>query len=125
MAKPIFSRIPRELSVGEETFAMHCKAYQLFPEREVELFPGRKWRFDFWFRDRGIAVEIEGGTSFGKSRHSRGEGFEADARKYNAAAMAGICVLRFTTGMVMSGEAIDTMRRIYGASAHAPDGISV
>ena len=118
-------KVPRAPSIGEETFALHCKAYQLFPEREVQLFPGRQWRFDFWFRDRGIAVEIEGGTSFGKSRHSRGDGFEQDARKYNAAAIAGICVLRFTTKMVESGEAIDTVRRIFGASPHAPTGVMV
>jgi len=55
-------------------------------------------------------VEIEGGTRFGKSRHSRGDGFERDARKYNAAALLGWRILRFTTAMVISGEAIDVVR---------------
>jgi hypothetical protein len=28
--------------------------------REVELIPGRKWRFDFYFQEKDLAVEIEG-----------------------------------------------------------------
>lgn len=100
---------PKELSVGEEEFALHCRVKNLTPEREVKLIPGREWRFDFWFPDHKLAVEIEGATRFGKSRHSMGEGFENDARKYNAAAISGIRVLRFTTKMVKSCEAIDTV----------------
>jgi very-short-patch-repair endonuclease len=100
------SEIPQELSEGEETFALHCKAHNLNPEHEVELIPGRKWRFDFYFRERNLAVEIEGATKYGKSRHSRGEGFENDCRKYNAASLAGFKLLRFTTAMVRSAEAI-------------------
>jgi very-short-patch-repair endonuclease len=73
-------------------------------------FPGRKYRFDFYFREKDLAVEIEGGTAFGRSRHSYGLGFEEDARKYNAAALLGIKVLRFSTAMVKSAEAIDTVR---------------
>ena len=91
--------------------ALHLKAYGLSYEREVCLVPGRQWRFDFWFPDAGIAVEVEGGTKFGKSRHSRGDGFEEDCRKYNAASLAGIRLLRFTTRQVKSGEAIDTIRK--------------
>ena len=104
--------LPQSKSVGEETFALQCQAYKLQPQREVELIPERKFRFDFYFREKDLAVEIEGGTSFGKSRHSRGEGFINDCRKYNAAALAGIKLLRFTTAMVESGEAIDTVRSI-------------
>jgi very-short-patch-repair endonuclease len=33
-------------------------------------------------------------------------GFERDAEKYNTAAIMGITVLRFTTRMVMRGDAI-------------------
>ena len=70
------------------------------------IIPGRQWRADFYFERQKIAVEVEGGTAFGMSRHSRAEGFERDCRKYNAATLAGIKVLRFTTAMVKSGEAI-------------------
>jgi hypothetical protein len=102
------NQIPAELSEGEETFALHCSAHGLDPEREVELIPGRQWRVDFYFYPN-LAVECEGGTLFGLSRHSRGDGFAGDCRKYNALALAGVKVLRFTTAMIKSGEAIDTV----------------
>jgi very-short-patch-repair endonuclease len=75
-------------------------------EREYQFDPKRQWRFDFAWPDRHLAVEVEGGTKFGKSRHSQGQGLEDDARKYNAAAIQGWAVLRFTTAMVLSGEAL-------------------
>jgi very-short-patch-repair endonuclease len=104
------TKLPKDLSEGEETFALHCRAkLKVQPVREVKLVEGREWRFDFFFPDHNLAVEIEGGTSHGKSRHSFGIGFENDARKYNAAAMAGVRLLRFTTEMVKSGEAINTV----------------
>ncbi len=109
------SKIPKALSPGECEFALHCDIYKIEYLREVEFCPGRKWKFDFLIHhpDTQIAVEIEGGTAFGKSRHSQGDGFEADARKYNTAALMGYTVLRFSTAMVKSGEAIDTIRELF------------
>lgn len=101
------SVIPKALSLGEETFFLQCRAYKLDPVREYQFLPDRKWRFDAAFVEAMIAIEIEGGTSFGKSRHSRGQGFENDCKKYNAATALGWCVFRFTTAMVQRGEAID------------------
>ncbi len=101
---------PKALSLGEEQFALHCKAYGFTPVREHVFYPGRKWAFDFCFPDQMVAIEIEGGTKFGKSRHSRGDGFENDARKYNAATGMGWKVYRFSTAMVQRGEAIDLLR---------------
>jgi very-short-patch-repair endonuclease len=100
------SKIPQALSEGEETFALHCKARGLTPQREVQ-FATRGWRFDFAWPDKKVAVEVEGGTSFGRSRHSKGDGFEKDAAKYNRAARDGWIVLRYSTRMVISGEAIN------------------
>lgn len=109
---------PQPASVGEETFALHCQAYRLHPEREAVLIPGRKWRVDFYFPSPNrVAIEIEGGTTFGKSRHSRGQGFENDARKYNALARAGILLLRYSTAMVTAGEAIDEVLEVLGGGA--------
>jgi very-short-patch-repair endonuclease len=71
--------------------------------REYVFHPKRKWRFDFYFPEHKLAVEVEGGTN---GRHQRIGGFIGDAHKYNAAAIMGILVLRYTTAMVMSGEAI-------------------
>ena len=110
--------IPQALSVGEETFLLHCRAHGLDPQREVELIPDRKFRFDFYFPEKDIAVEIEGGTWI-QGRHSRGPGYQRDLAKYNAAALMGILVFRFTTGMVVSGEAIDTIRAALTSPAPA------
>jgi hypothetical protein len=66
------------------------------------------WRFDFGWPGRLIAAEVEGGT-WSRGRHTRGAGFEKDCRKYNAAALAGWRVFRFTTDMVNSEEAIHTL----------------
>jgi very-short-patch-repair endonuclease len=104
------AKIPKALSEGEEQFALHCQIYKLKPEREYIFAAPRKWAFDFCWPEKKIAVEIEGGTAFGKSRHSRGDGFVNDCRKYNTAAARGWAVLRFTTAMVISGEAVDTVR---------------
>ena len=79
-------------------------------EREFVFAPPRKWRFDFAWRDIGIAVEIEGG-SWVQGRHTRGADFARDAEKYNEAAIRGWRVYRFTADMVEDGRAIATMRR--------------
>lgn len=105
------SKIPQPLSPGEETFALHCRAHKLEPEREVQ-FCERKWRFDFAWPEKKIAVEVEGGTNFGMSRHSKGEGFEKDAAKYNRAAREGWIVLRYSTRMVTDGRAINEVLEV-------------
>ncbi len=103
------STLPKALSVGEECFALQCQAYKFRPEREFKFCEGRKWAFDFCFPDQMIAIEIEGGTNYGKSRHSYGVGFENDCRKYNAATALGWKVFRFSTAMVQRGEAIQPL----------------
>jgi very-short-patch-repair endonuclease len=104
--------VPKALSTGEELFAQHCACYNLNPVRELQFHAGRKYRLDFAWGSRNIAVEIDGGTASGKSRHSKGKGYEEDCRKLNLAASLGWRVFRFTTAMVVSGEAIDTIREV-------------
>ncbi len=72
------------------------------PEYRFDLT--RRWRFDFALMDgkRKIGVEIEGGVWI-NGKHVRGKGYENDCRKYNAAALQGWTVLRFTPGMVQDG----------------------
>lgn len=78
---------------------------------EHRFHPVRKWRFDFAWLDKSIAVEIEGGTWSG-GRHTRGSGFETDCEKYNEAAAIGWTVFRFTGKMVKSGNAIQLLREV-------------
>jgi very-short-patch-repair endonuclease len=80
------------------------------PVREYRFHPKRKWRFDFAWPARLVAVEVEGGT-FSGGRHSRGKGFEADCEKYAEAAILGWRVLRVTTAMVNDGRALDLIER--------------
>ena len=75
------------------------------PVREYRFDPQRRWRFDFAWPDRMLAVEIEGGT-WSAGRHTRGSGYEADLEKYNAAALSGWTVLRFSGGQVHDGRAV-------------------
>ena len=90
----------------EETLLLQIKAEGLpIPEREVRFHLTRKWRFDFAYPQWKIGIECEGGT-WVKGRHTSGKGYRADCEKYNYANMLGWRVLRFTKGMIDSGEAI-------------------
>ena len=80
------------------------------PEREYRFWPGRRFRFDFAWPDKMIAVEVEGGQ-WVRGRHQRGAGFAADTEKYNEAAILGWCVLRFPTNAINSGRALATLER--------------
>jgi very-short-patch-repair endonuclease len=75
------------------------------PMREYRFHPERRWRFDFAWPDHFIAVEVEGLTPLG-GRHQRMAGFRSDLEKYNAAAMLGWLVLRFTDLEIKRGIAI-------------------
>lgn len=63
-------------------------------ERELRFEPPRRWRFDFAHRESMTAFEIDGGVWGG--RHTRGNGFLADAEKLLAAHLAGWRVVRLT-----------------------------
>lgn len=100
------TKTPRPLSPGECAFALHCRAEKLEPVRELQFHLDRKWRFDFAFVPEKLAVEIEGGLFVGGG-HSRGKGYESNLEKYNQAVLMGWRVLRYSTDMVMRGNAIN------------------
>src|SRR5690606_18285907 len=101
---------PKSATSNLETiFATQILAMQLpAAVREHHFHPDRKWRMDFAWPDKKIAVEIEGGV-WGLGRHNRPKGFIADTEKYNAAAALGWTVLRFTGKHIRSGQAIDQL----------------
>ncbi len=100
------------MSNAEETLALHIRASRLpIPVREFKFHPVRKWRFDFAYPEKLIAIEVEGGVWSG-GRHTRGKGFSEDCVKYNQASLLGWRILRFTPDMISSGEAIKTMEDI-------------
>ncbi|KDD10136.1 endonuclease domain-containing protein [Bordetella bronchiseptica] len=111
---------PQGPSVLEEHFARDLRAVRVVPPvREYRFMSTRGWRFDFAWPDFKIAVEIEGGVWTG-GRHTRGAGFVADTEKYNAAAIAGWRVLRFTEKAVRDGTAIATIEQLLGAPPYNP-----
>lgn len=71
----------------------------------------RKWAFDFAFPHIKLAIECEGlgrkGEKGGVGRHQSFKGFENDCEKYNRATEQGWRILRFTSRMINSLEAID------------------
>lgn len=102
-----------KLNLYEETLLQHIRAANLpLPEREYKFHPVRKWRFDFAWADRRIAVEVEGAVWTG-GRHTRGSGFTSDCEKYNQAALLGWRVFRFPTGAISSGEAISFIEEVF------------
>ena len=104
------------MSALEKTLEMHIKYLGLEePEREYKFHPKRRWRFDFAWKKLMIAVECEGGIWTG-GRHVRGKGFEQDCEKYNAAALLGWKVFRFTNEMIEGGIAIGLLEKVIGGS---------
>lgn len=69
------------------------------PVPEYRVCADRRWRFDFAYPDKKIALEYEGGT-WSKGRHTRGAGFAKDCEKYNRATVDGWMVLRYTVNML-------------------------
>jgi hypothetical protein len=75
----------------------------------------RKYRFDYAWPEQCICLEREGGT-WASGRHIRGVGYRNDCRKYSEAAICSWVVIRATSDMIKSGEAIallvEAFRRI-------------
>ncbi|MFV0576029.1 MAG: hypothetical protein ACK5NC_11545 [Vibrio sp.] len=78
------------------------------PVSEYRFHETRRWKFDFAYPDRMLAIEVEGGT-YSRGRHTRPKGYEADCEKYNTAALQGWTVLRFTGDMIKKLDAINTI----------------
>lgn len=93
----------------EDRLIEQIKLYGLqTPEREFRFHTERRWRFDFAYPEKKVALEVEGGVWSG-GRHTRGYGFEEDCHKYNAAALHGWRVFRFTPKMIADLTAIKTV----------------
>lgn len=67
--------------------------------------PDRKWRVDFAWPAVGLAVEIEGGA-WVYGRHNRAISYIKDMEKYNALALHGYRLMRFTPQQIENKEAV-------------------
>ena len=94
----------------EEALLLHIRGVGLpEPEREHHFAKciGRRWRFDFAWPDRMLAVEVEGiGDGRAKNRHTSRAGYAEDCVKYNEATLLGWRLLRFTGDQIASGYAV-------------------
>ncbi|KHF78447.1 hypothetical protein PJ15_1506 [Acinetobacter sp. neg1] len=95
----------QEPSEGELILMRDLRALGIGFEPEYKFHPTRKWRADFLISNTKILIEVEGGIWSG-GRHTRGTGYIGDMEKYNAAAILGFQVLRFSTQQVKSGLAV-------------------
>ena len=66
------------------------------PEREHRFHPVRRWRFDFAWLDRKVAVEVHGGA-WVTGGHNRAGHQASDNEKANTATLMGWKVLTFNT----------------------------
>jgi len=81
------------------------------PKAEYRFLKKRRFRFDFAWPDRMIAMEVEGGVWSG-GRHTRGKVYSRDLENYNLVILRGWKVYRFTTQDVTSGTSISFMKNI-------------
>ena len=84
------------------------------PVPEFRFAPPRKWRFDWCWPEKKVALEIEGGI-WTRGRHTRGSGFMKDLEKYSEAAILGWTVIRVTPEMMNNGKALEILRRLFDA----------
>lgn len=116
------SALTEPLSIGEITQRNYDPAERLAESlaaaglpafhREFQFCSTRKWRFDFAWPGKKVALEFEGAV-FQSGRHTRGAGFTVDCHKYNTAALLGWKVFRVTTAMAEDGTpntAVSLMR---------------
>ena len=99
------------------TLELHIKAAGL-PEGEREYMfaprdergkPVRRWRFDFAWPDRLLALEIDGSV-FSGGRHGGARSAGRDVEKRAVAAVLGWRVIPVTPGQVNDGLAISYLR---------------
>lgn len=99
--------------------ALHARvAKQLIglpkPEAEVMFHPERKWRLDYAWPNKKVALEVHGATHSG-GRHTRGTGYAADREKMNEAQLLGWIVIEVTTDNI--GLLRDWIERAFLVSA--------
>ena len=82
------------------------------PTTELVFAPPRRWRFDFCWPDKFIAVEYQGGTYMrGKSGHSNVAGLERDYEKFTEASLLGWRIILINAKTVQTGKAVEWVMR--------------
>lgn len=99
-------------------FERQCRAAGLpAPVLEFRFHETRRWRFDYAWPERLLAMEVDGG-GWVQGRHSRGRGIEADCEKFAEALVRGWRVLRVTPAQVKSGAALGWVQALLQRAPH-------
>lgn len=97
--------------LARDIFRAQCEAWGLpSPEHEYPVCPRRKWRFDWAWPTKDVALEIQGGL-FSGGRHVRPAWLLKEYEKLNEAAIRGWLVLLVTPKQVKNGEAFALVKR--------------
>ena len=86
------------------------------PVAEHRFSPPRRWRWDWAWPDRRIALEVNGGI-WTRGKHSRGAGQLRDFEKWSEGAAQGWRVIHVTPAQIHAPATWDWLRRALGACA--------
>ena len=104
-----------EKKVWEDTLYFQIKGVGLpLPEREAKWHPNRDYRADFFYREKKLIFEVDGGQWMSKSGHA-GAGYTKDRIRDCEAVLLGILTVRFVPEMIKSGVGIVYLERIWRA----------
>jgi len=99
---------------SESMFPSLCASAGLpVPVAEFKFHPSRKWRFDWAWTEKKVALEIDGGI-WTRGRHTRGAGYLKDVEKFNAAAVLGWRVIKCTPSEFRTLSVLTTLREVLG-----------
>ncbi len=118
------------ISALEEKLAFQIRALGLpEPVREYRFAwsLGRLYRADFAWPNQRLLVEAEGGIFAKQQRNGQDYGWHqsvqrmlTDMEKYNAAALLGFRVLRYSAKEINSGKAVAEIERALNGGVKAP-----
>ena len=83
------------------------------PTQEYRFAAPRRWRWDFAWPDRKVALEVNGGVWI-RGKHSRGKGQVNDFAKWSEGAAQGWLVLHTTPALLESTTVYSQLRRALG-----------
>ena len=108
----------------EAELSLHLRARKIPHVTQYMFHPTRKWRFDFTFPEKRLAVEVQGVTNIqynanGKpfiGGHQSPQGMKNDLEKFDEAMRLGWNIYLCEQEMVKSGRALQTIEILLGLS---------
>jgi very-short-patch-repair endonuclease len=88
--------------------------------KEYQFHDRRRWRFDYAFPGRKVAVEVDGGV-WVYGRHNSPTGYINDLDKLNTATSMGWLVLRITPQDRFTGKTLELIKKALGQRGEERD----